>query len=54
MQEEKETIPQNSNHKQENERAAMVSAGVGDAMGYENRNWEFLTSNKIIHEQMIK
>ena len=54
MQEKQEIIPQGSNHKQDNYRSAMVLAGVGDAMGYKNGNWEFLTSSKIIHEQMMK
>lgn len=54
MQEEKEITPGDSNHTLENYRAAMVLAGVGDAMGYKNGDWEFLTSSKIIHEQMMK
>lgn len=42
-----------SNLKQENFRACMVLAAVGDAMGYKNGDWEFLTNTKIIHEEMM-
>lgn len=42
------------NKKIENYRACMVLAAVGDAMGYKNGDWEFLTNGKILHEQMMK
>ena len=32
----------------------MILAGVGDAMGYKNGDWEFLTSSKILHAQMME
>ena len=32
----------------------MVLAAVGDAMGYKNGDWEFLTSHKIIYNQMME
>lgn len=35
-------------------KATMVLAAVGDAMGYKNGDWEFLTNGKILHEQMMK
>jgi ADP-ribosylarginine hydrolase len=34
--------------------ACMVLSAVGDAMGYKNGDWEFNTSSKIIHEQMLQ
>jgi ADP-ribosylarginine hydrolase len=32
----------------------MLLAAVGDAMGYKNGDWEFNTSSKIIHQQMME
>lgn len=32
----------------------MVLSAVGDAMGYKNGDWEFNTSSKIIHQEMMK
>ena len=32
--------------------ASMVLAGVGDAIGYKNGNWEFCRSGERIHEQL--
>jgi ADP-ribosylarginine hydrolase len=31
----------------------MLLAAVGDAMGYKNGDWEFNTSSKLIHKQMM-
>jgi ADP-ribosylarginine hydrolase len=33
--------------------AMMVLAAVGDAMGYKNGSWEFNTSSKLIHKEMM-
>ena len=38
----------------QNFQACMVLAAVGDAMGYKNGDWEFLTSHKIIYNQMME
>jgi len=35
-------------------RACMVLAAVGDAMGYKNGDWEFLTNGSILHKQMME
>lgn len=32
----------------------MVLAAIGDAMGYKNGDWEFLTNGSIIHKQMME
>ena len=32
----------------------MVLAAVGDAMGYKNGDWEFLTNGNILHKQMMQ
>lgn len=32
----------------------MVLAAVGDAMGYKNGDWEFLTNGKILHKKMME
>lgn len=42
------------NRKVDNFRACMVLAAVGDAMGYKNGDWQFLTNGSIIHQQMMK
>ena len=33
--------------------AAMLLAGVGDAMGYRNGQWEFCFDGEKIHEEML-
>ena len=35
-------------------KACMVLAAVGDAMGYKNGDWQFLTNSTILHEDMMK
>ena len=32
----------------------MILACVGDAMGYKNGDWEFLTNSKILHQKMME
>lgn len=31
----------------------MILAAVGDAMGYKNGDWEFLTNGAILHQKMM-
>lgn len=38
----------------ENYEACMVLAAVGDAMGYNGGDWEFLTDGVRLHERMLK
>ena len=50
----KEDHEQKPNYNVENYRACMVLAAVGDAMGYKNGDWEFLTNGNILHKQMMQ